>query len=80
MAIDNHAMDEGKGRIPVTPLDTGAPSHERPPFADPLAGGDPTAPGAPNEPGGITTRQSEYEHESSPEVAERILEKGEPAE
>ena len=33
--------------------DIASPSHQRPPFSDPLAGGaDPTSPGAPHEPGG----------------------------
>lgn len=39
--------------------DIATPSHQRPPFADPLPGGmDPTAPGAPHEPGGDAMRQS----------------------
>ena len=39
--------------------DTETPSHQRPPFADPLAeGADPTAPGSPHEPGGSDYRQS----------------------
>lgn len=39
--------------------DTESPSHQRPPFADPLAGRvDPTAPGAPHEPGGEDYNQS----------------------
>lgn len=40
--------------------DTASPSHQRAPFADPLADGiDPTSPGAPHEPGGTDYRQSE---------------------
>ena len=40
-------------------LDTESPSHQRPPFADPLAdGADPTAPGSPHEPGGVDYNQS----------------------
>lgn len=40
--------------------DIASPSHQRPPFADPLAGGvDPTSPGAPHEPGGTDYRQSQ---------------------
>lgn len=39
--------------------DIASPSHQRPPFSDPLAGGaDPTSPGAPHEPGGTDYRQS----------------------
>lgn len=39
--------------------DIASPSHQRPPFSDPLPGGvDPTAPGAPHEPGGEALRQS----------------------
>ena len=46
--------------------DIASPSHQRPPFADPLAGGiDPTSPGAPHEPGGTDYRQSE-EQENAP--------------
>lgn len=41
--------------------DVASPSHQRPPFNDPLPGGDPTAPGAPHEPGGDALRQSEVE-------------------
>ena len=42
--------------------DTESPSHQRPPFSDPLAGRvDPTSPGAPHEPGGVDYRQSESE-------------------
>ncbi|MGH7638117.1 MAG: hypothetical protein ACREOK_10745 [Gemmatimonadaceae bacterium] len=39
--------------------DIASPSHQRPPFSDPLAdGADPTSPGAPHEPGGTDYRQS----------------------
>ena len=42
-----------------TNTDTETPSHQRPPFADPLPGAvDPTAPGAPHEPAGTDFTQS----------------------
>ena len=47
--------------------DVASPSHQRPPFADPLAGGiDPTAPGAPHEPGGEATNQSQGRNADAP--------------
>ena len=45
-------------------------SHQRPPFADPLAGGiDPTAPGAPHEPGGEAMRQSRVKNPNTPSTS-----------
>jgi hypothetical protein len=46
--------------------DIASPSHQRPPFADPLAGGvDPTSPGAPHEPGGTDYRQSQEQENAA---------------
>jgi hypothetical protein len=46
--------------------DIASPSHDRPPFADPLAEGvDPTSPGAPHEPGGTDYRQSKEQENAS---------------
>lgn len=43
-------------------------THDRPPFADPLADGmDPTAPGAPHEPGGSDYHQSETRTADTPD-------------
>jgi len=62
--------------------DTASPSHQRPPFADPLPGGlDPTAPGAPHEPGGEATRQSGVNRQPSrrePDTSARIPRPTEP--
>ena len=50
--------------------DTASPSHQRPPFSDPLPGGkDPTAPGAPHEPGGADYRQSQGTREGEQDAS-----------
>lgn len=55
--------------------DVASPSHQRPPFADPLPGGiDPTAPGAPHEPGGEALRQSKVKNPATPSTSLSDLE------
>ena len=49
--------------------DTESPSHQRPPYADPVPG-DPTAPGAPHEPGGMDFNQSSTDT-TRPDSADR---------
>jgi hypothetical protein len=50
--------------------DTESPTHQRPSFSDPLAGGiDPTAPGAPHEPGGTDYHQSQERSAVDPGAA-----------
>lgn len=63
--------------------DSASPSHQRPPFADPLPGGiDPTAPGAPHEPGGEALRQSREKDRETPATSlpdwKEAREKGQP--